>query len=290
MKRNKLAILTIALLVLGMEVDAQDHEYNLDETYSLGENGTIHLHSNDAEVNIRGTDRSDVHLVVYRYVDVDGWEIKSEDNFKMVVENRNGDLHIRENNDENGRFVVGNVRKEYRITIEAPRQAALDIRGDDDKYEIFGFDAAVKLNADDAEINLGELTGDDFEFDIDDGTINLDQGQGKMKLNMDDGELFVRQADFTEIDARSDDGTIDITTSLSGNGFYRFDMDDGNVRLNVSGGGGEFDIRHDDPSVRVDPDFEDIRSDEEYSVYRLAGGEAKIDIYSDDGNIELRTI
>lgn len=51
----------------------------------------------------------------------------------MVVENRNGDLHIRENNRENGRFVVGSVRKEYRITIEAPRQVVLDIEGDDDK-------------------------------------------------------------------------------------------------------------------------------------------------------------
>lgn len=290
MERSKLIILTIIFLVSGMEVSAQDHEYNLDETYSLDEDGTIHLQSNDAEVSIRGTDRSDVHLVVYHRIDVDGLEIKSEDEFEMVVEDRNGELHIRENNRENGRFVLGNVRKEYRITIEAPRAASLDISGDDDDYEISGFDGSLKLDADDAEIDLRELNGDNFEFDIDDGRINMDQGKGQLKLDMDDGELFVRRADFTEVDARSDDGTIDITSSLSGDGFYRFDMDDGNVRLNVAGGGGEFDIRHDDGSVRVDPDFEEIRSEEEYSVYRLAGGESKIDIYTDDGSIELRTI
>lgn len=39
MKRSKLAILTVVFLVLGINLQAQDHEYNLDETYALDEMG-----------------------------------------------------------------------------------------------------------------------------------------------------------------------------------------------------------------------------------------------------------
>lgn len=286
----KSVILTVFLCVLGMQMQAQDSEYNLDETYSIDKNGTIYLQSNDAEVTIQGSDRSDVHLVVYRYVDVDGWEIKSEDKFEMKVDNRNGDLYIREADRNNGRFVVGNVQEEYRINIEAPRDVALDINGDDDSYEISDFNSAIKLDADDTDIELSGMNGESFEFDIDDGSINMEEGQGSLKLDFDDGEFYVRRADFTEIDVSADDAGMDISTSLSDDGFYRFDMDDGDLELNIAGGGGEFDIRHDDSDLRIGDEFEEVSSDEDQSIYRLAGGDARIEIDTDDGDIELRTI
>lgn len=290
MKLYKSAVLIGLLCLIGMQVQAQDHEYNLDETYSIEKNGTIYLQSNDAEVNIQGTDRSDVHLIVYRYVDVDGWEIKSEDRFEMIAENRDGDLYIREDKEENRRLIFGNIEEEYRIDIEVPRDVALDIKGDDDNYDISDINLGVKISADDSDIELGGMQADDFEFDLDDGSINMDVGQGKLKLNMDDGELYVRKASFTEIDARADDGEMDISTSLATDGFYRFDMDDGDLELNIAGGGGEFDIHHDDASIRVGSEFEERSSDEHRSVYRLQGGESRIEIDIDDGDVELRII
>lgn len=290
MKFYKSAVLIGLVCMIGMQVQAQDHEYNLDETYSIDKSGTVHLQSNDAEVNIQGTDRSDVHLVVYRYVDVDGWEIKSEDKFRIIAENRNGDLYIREDKEENRRLIFGNVEEEYRIDIEVPMDVALDIKGDDDNYDISNVNLDVKISADDSDIELSNMRGENFELDLDDGSINMDSGQGKLKLNMDDGELYVRKASFTEIDVSADDGEIDISTSLAADGFYRFDMDDGDLELNIAGGGGEFDINHDDASIRVGNEFEEERSDEHRSLYRLPGGESRVEIDTDDGDIELRTI
>lgn len=290
MKCYKSVILTVLLCVAGMQIQAQDQEYNLDETFSIDETGTLHLQSNDAEVTIQGSARSDVHLVVYYSVDVDGWEIKSEERFEMVVENRNGDLHIREADRENERFIVGSVKEEYRINIEAPRDVALDIDGDDDSYDISDFNSAIKLDADDTDIELSGMNGEDFEFDMDDGSIKMEKGQGELKLDIDDGEFYVRRAEFTEMDISADDARMDITTSLANDGLYRFDMDDGDLELNIAGGGGEVDIHHDDPDLRIGAEFEEISSDDGRSVYRLTGGEAPIEIDTDDGDIELRTV
>lgn len=290
MKLFKPAVFIVFFLLVGMSAKAQDSEYNLDETYQVDQDGTVYLDSNDAEVTIEASDRSDVHVVVYRNVDVDGWELKSAEEFKMNIENRGGDLHIKEADRDGTRLLFGNVDEEYRITLEVPRSIALDIQGDDDSYEITGVGSAVRINADDSEVELDGATGDSFEFDLDDGSIRMDQGKGQLKLNMDDGELYVRKADFSEIDADFDDGEMDITTSLSDQGFYLFDMDDGDIELNVAGGGGEFDISHDDPNVNVGSNFEVISEDEDRSVYRLPGGDAKIEIDTDDGDIELRTI
>ncbi len=286
----KSAVLSILIFVIGISAQGQDSEYNLDETYQIDQDGTVYLKSNDAEVTIRGSERSDVHLVVYHNVDVDGWELKSGEEFKMDVENRNGDLHIKEADRDGSRLLFGNVQKEYRIRVEVPRSVALNIQGDDDDYEISDIGSALRLDADDAEVELNGATGESFEFDMDDGSIRMDQGQGELKLNMDDGELNVRKADFSEIDTDVDDAELEITTSLANDGYYLFDMDDGDLEMNIAGGGGEFDINHDDNNVNIDSNFEVVSEDEERSVYRLPGGNAKIEIDTDDGDISLRTI
>jgi hypothetical protein len=290
MKLLKPAIYTILSLALWLPLHAQDSEYNLDETYAIDQSGTIHLSSDDAEVNITGSDRSDVHLVVYRKVDVSGLNVNSEGEFSIEVENRGGDLHIREQNDESHRVVVGSIREDYRITIEAPREVALNLRGDDDTYRISNINLGIRINADDSDIVLGGTPGDNFSFDIDDGSIQMEEGRGRLNLVMDDGDFFVRQAQFDEIKADYDDGEIDITTTLATDGLYRFDMDDGELEFNIAGGGGRFEIDHDDPNIRADDNFEEISSYEDESVYSLPGGNAQIKIDTDDGRIELRTI
>jgi len=289
MKSLKPILCFAVLFVMSIQLYAQDL-YNLDETYQIDNNGTISLSSDDAEVTIEGSDRSDVHLVVYRDVDIDGINIGSSGVFRMDVEQRDGNLYIRENDRDEQRMILGSIEEEYRITIEVPRNAALDLQGDDDSYEISNMNGEIAINADDSNINISEVTGTEFDFDLDDGRINIDEARGKLKLSMDDGELYVRQAEFTEIDANMDDGEMDITTSLSDGGFYLFDFDDGDLAFNITGGGGEFDIHHDDRGISVVDSFEELSSDEDRSVYRLPGGNARIEIDTDDGDIELRTM
>ena len=289
MKLLKTTLCFTLVFLVSTSLYAQD-EYNLDETYEIEENGTVHLSSNDAEVTIEGSNRSDVHVVVYRYIDVDGINIGTSGTFRMDVEERGGDLYIRENNSDDQNMFIGTVDEEYRITLQVPRKVALDLQGDDDSYDVRSISGAISINADDTEIDLSDVTGGEFDFDLDDGRISMEEARGKLKLSMDDGELDVRRAEFTEIDAEMDDGEMDITTSLADGGLYLFDFDDGDLELNITGGGGEFDIHHDDHNIGVDSNFEEISSDEDRSVYRLAGGDSRIEIDTDDGDIELRTM
>ena len=290
MKNVKALLLILAASLVGLQVNAQDSAYDLDQTYSVEADGTIHLNSDDAEVEITGTDRSDVHLVVYRRVDVDGLKIKSEGEFRMDVENRNGNLYIRENSSESHQVIFGNIDEEYRITLEVPRTVSLSIQGDDDSYRIANVAGSIALKADDSDIELSGTGGDSFEFQIDDGSIQMEKGSGTLSLKMDDGDMYVRNASFSEVDAEMDDGEIDLTTTLADGGFYRFEMDDGDLELNIAGGGGEFDVRHDENPPSVGGSFEEISSDEERAVFRLPGGDARIEIDADDGDIDLRTI
>lgn len=289
MKILRFELLIVFTFILSFGVHAQGNEYNLNETYDIASDGTLYLNSDDAEVQIEGTDRSNVHLLVHRQVEVDGMEFKSEGEFKMEVENRNGDLHIREN-DGTQRMMIGVVREEYQITLEIPHNVTLNIGGDDDTYQIWNINGNLSLNADDSEVELQDMTGDDFDFDIDDGSIRMDGGQGALKLRMDDGEFAVRQAEFTEIDAESDDGDMYIETSLADEGFYLFELDDGDIEFGIPDGGGVLDIHYDDSEINTDEKFEKMSSGEERFLYRLPGGNAQIEIGIDDGNLELRTI
>ena len=291
MKVIQVALCVVCLSLMAVSVQAQDSDtYELDETYNIDASGTIHLNSNDAEVTIKGTDRSDVHVSVYHRVDVDGWEIRSEDKFNMNVEEKDGDLYIREAKSSNNVVMFGSIEEDYRITIEAPRSVSLNIEGDDDDYEISDIAGSLSIDSDDGDIELRGLRGEQFEFDVDDGTIEMDQGQGSLSLNMDDGDLYVRKASFSEIEASADDADLDITTSLADDGFYRFEMDDGDLEMNIIGGGGQFDITHDDDNIDVGSNFEEISSDEDNSVFKLAGGNARIEIDVDDTDISLQTL
>lgn len=288
MLQPKAAFLTLAILLAALGAKAQDNEYNLEENYAIERGATLHLDSDDAEVTMKGTDRDDVHLVVYRRVDVDGWEIKRKGSFSIDVENRGGDLYIREDDSDQINVVMGSIDIDYRITIEAPRNIALDIDGDDDVYEISDFNGDLKFTVDDAEAKFANMNGELFDFNLDDGMIEMDGGQGALELDMDDGSLYVTDGSFRKIRADYDDGEIDITTVLSNDGLYDVDMDDGTVEVNITGGGGEFEIFHDDGNVRADGDFKEISSDEEITVYQLSGGNAQFDIDTDDGDVKLR--
>jgi hypothetical protein len=291
MKVLQAAICIACLLLSTVSLHAQKNStYELDETYSINKEGTIHLNSNDAEVSIKGTDRSDVHVKVYHSVDIDGWKISSEGKFKMSVENKNGDLYIDEAESANHMVMFGKIEEEYRITIEAPHSTSLNINGDDDTYEIVDISGLLNIDADDSVIDLRGLQGKQFGFNLDDGTIEMDQGQGSLNIDMDDGELNVRNADFSQIESSTDDAELNITTSLTDEGLYKFDMDDGDLELNISGGGGVFDISHDDPELSAGNNFEEVSSDEDNSGYSLAGGNARIKIDVDDADISLQTI
>ena len=282
------ALILISVL-LTTNLFAQTDEYHLDEVYPIDAGGTINLVSDDADVWITGSDRDDVRIIVDYRLTVKGLSIGQSDEFEMIVEQRNGDLYIREKPRDIGvSFMIGESEEDYTIEIQVPHDVHLDIDGDDGEYEIVSIDGSLRADVDDSEFRIADCNGGDFDFSMDDGRLEMDGGNGRLRIEADDGDVRIDGGAFTDISAESDDSDIEITTSLYDNGNYRFEMDDGDLTLNITGGGGEFNIDHDNADVHTTRHFEEMRDDEDLAIYRLMGGNARVKIESDDGDINLR--
>jgi len=214
--------------------------------------------------------------------------VSGRKDFDVEVTPKNGDLTIRQR--EKGNLsVVGSVNEDYTIVIEVPRGVSLKLRGDDDDYTIRNINGAIVLNNDDGDARLTQCGGNYFEFNVDDGDVELDQGQGELIVKMDDGNLEVENGKFSKIDARNDDGDLIIETSLEDGGTYALKSSDADIRFTVTEGGGNFDIRHDDSSIRTSDSFRMIEEDETFTRLQLPNGNADVSIRTDDSQIRLNT-
>mgnify|MGYP001799834649 FL=1 len=280
-------LFTLATLLIGIHSVAQDSEFKLNKNYPISVTGTIEMSSSDAEVTVKGTDRKDVSVNIYRKVTVKGVSFGDRD-FKVEVFEDNGNLIIKERT-RGSVSMMGYRREEYTIDIEAPRGISLVIEGDDDDYLIQNIGGSIALDIDDGDADLRNCSGSDFDFDFDDGDIRMDGGKGKIRIKSDDGDVSIRNASFTDVEASMDDGDVEIETSLADNGNYFFRSNDGGIYLDVSNGGGEFLIYHDDSRVSFSGDFEVDRDDEDETRLRSRRGSAKVKMRVDDGRVEINT-
>lgn len=282
-------VLTLAFVVLAGAAVAQQTKvgsFNLDKNYKISPSGTINLTSSDAKVYITGSSRTDVHVKIDRTVETKGL-VFGEQEFAVDIDETNGNLNIKERPGSGSIGVVGYIHEKYTINIEAPEGVSLRVRGDDGDYWIKTIHGAMDLDLDDADVDIAGCKGTDFRIRIDDGDVKMDQGAGKLEVDADDADVEILNAKFTSISADLDDGDFIVETSLADGGDYYINSQDGLIALTIMGGGGRFDIRHDDASVRADDAFSTIEESEDRTRLTLASGNAKVDIRADDARVRL---
>lgn len=285
MKNLFLAILTLCVVSVAL---AQDGDFHLDNVYKIDKRGTIDLSSSDAKVYITGSLRPDVHVKIDRSVETKGI-YNSREEFTVDVETVGGDLRIRERSNSQMNGLITYQREDYKIQIEAPEGVTLSIRGDDGDYFIKNINGSISMSLDDADAQLSACKGNKFTFRIDDGDIRMDEGRGSLEVDADDADIEVYKGQFSSIDADSDDGDIIIQTSLVDNGQYSFRCQDGLVSLDVTGGGGEFTVHHDDGHINTSGDFKTTYETEDLTRLSLARGNAKVTVRADDARVKLGT-
>lgn len=284
----KTSLLIFGLLLLRQSI-AQDDIFTLDENYPLSEKGTIYLNSDDANVRIIGSERTDVHVKIYRKITRKG-VVFGKESFAVEVKSRNGNLYIQDIQQNVNVSIVGYMREEYEITIETPDHANLDIKGDDDDYDIRSVNGSIAMDIDDADAKLTNCGGDSFDFDFDDGDLTMDQARGSLRLSLDDGEVTIKNAAFESMDVTADDGDIEIATELKDNGSYSFRMDDGDIDLTVLKGGGTFQIYHDDGHISASQAFNIKVKEDDETEFELNAGNARVKMRTDDASVRLRSI
>lgn len=288
MKTKLLFTSAFLLTVLVGTVTAQDKTFNLDEVYSLASDGTIHLKSEDANVKITGSDRSDVHVVIDRTESTRGVR-SNRSRFDIKVDERQGDLYITESDRRGVTFQIGSWSVDYEIEIEMPKTGSLRIKGDDDDYVIRSVNGEISIETDDGDVELIECNGDRFDLQLEDGDLRMDGGKGSLYVRVDDGDIDIRNGAFERVEVDSEDGSVSLETSLSDSGRYELSGDDANIDFIVLSGGGEFNVTKDDGRISASSAFDTIQETETRSKLELDGGKAKVDIRVEDGRVRLST-
>ena len=284
MKHILLLLAFIPALAFGQEED-----FSLDKEYSIATDGTLELSCSDAEVNITGSDRTTAHVIISRKVTTIG-VVKGDRKFTVDVSEKDGDLIIREKQTGNVSMSFGSYNEDYTIDIEVPQGVSLRLEGDDGNLTVQRIDGAVAINNDDGDVRLQECQGSTFALTVDDGDIVMDQGQGTLSVNIDDGDITVKQGTFSTINVSADDGDVSLVTSLTDEGEYRVAVNDGEIDLQITEGGGAFDIRHDDTELDSSGPFTMVKSSDDRTQLTLPNGDAKVDLSIDDGHVELRAL
>lgn len=283
MKTPLIAIFSFAVCLTAL---AQDGNFKLDKEYTIHPKGKIDLRSSDAKVYITGSNRSSVRVKINRTVETKGWTWGGED-FEVEVQEVNGDLRIREHQTSSNISVVGYYREDYRIDIEAPEGVSLVVRGDDGDYFIKNINGSISLSLDDADVELSDCSGDKFDIRMDDGDLRMNEGKGSIEINADDADIAIYNARFSIIEAEVDDGDLVIETTLVENGTYRIRGQDGLIALTINGGGGMFEINHDDARITAQGNFKLTDEREDRTRYRLGSGGATVRVHADDARVRL---
>ncbi|MDN5200456.1 DUF4097 family beta strand repeat-containing protein [Fulvivirgaceae bacterium BMA10] len=286
-KKLQSLLLTTLFMVVPFLMEAKEFVYKLDEIYTIKLGGKISLSSRDADIKIVGSDRKDVRVKIYRKVVIRGFYNTNEDKFKVDVFEEGGDLYIKEVSRKWTGGVMVYTEKEYTILVEAPNNVNLKLDGDDDDYIIKNIEGSIKLDNNDGDVVLENCTGKDFDLKLDDGNVEISDAKGFFSLYLNDGNFTAENCSFDELDVRADDGDIYIETFIAENGGYNLKTDDGDIRIRVLGGGGEFEVQHDDASIRTSSVFKTSYDSEHRSKFTLAGGNSKIYLRTDDGRIDL---
>jgi hypothetical protein len=281
--------LTTGILLFSFSAWAQsdkEGDFHLDKEYKMKSAGVIHLTSADAKVFITGSSRSTVHVKIDREVTTKGL-IFGEEKFKVEVTEQDGDLIIKEKSGSTHVGMVGYYHEDYTINIEAPADASLVIRGDDGDYFIKAVNGAIELDLDDADVELTGCQGNNFKVRLDDGDLRMDTAKGTLEVDADDADINIKQGALEKIMADVDDGDFIVETSLSENGDYYINGQDGLISMTVLGGGGKFDIRHDDARVIAEGNFDTVEKSENRTRLSIPNGNAKISIHADDARVRL---
>jgi len=285
-----LMVLGLATISLNAEAKRDREVFHLDEVYPLAKDGTIYLSTGDAEVKIIGSERNDVHVAIDYEGRTSGlfWESGGEP-FKVEVTPDEGDLIIEEVDRDVTRIgiLISSSCIEYKVLLEVPIRANLDVRGDDDEYQIRNVQGKIAMDFDDGEAIIEDCNGGFYDLEAEDGCIEMRGGSGSLEVACEDGEISISKGAFSEIRAEVEDGDMEIATKIADDGIYALECEDGWIKFTVLAGGGEFRVDYDDGRVRASSEFEEAEEEDGLAIYSLPGGKARVRIRIEDGKVRL---
>ena len=197
--------------------------------------------------------------------------------------------------------------------LKVPRQCQLVLEADEGDITVRQIEGQVQADSDEGNIVLENLSRGEVSAETDEGEIDCRQLQLEdYRLQLASDEGTVRASDITarslwaetdegdlvllRINAgggklNSDEGDIELETTRFDEGSWSIVTDEGDVELFLPDNADtEISLESDDGSMRSDFTLEKASHDEqlERRSGRLGDGRARLEIYTDEGNISLR--
>ncbi len=297
------------------------------KTFPMEFGGQISIKGDEGFIKIKSWDKSEVQLTMtkrargrtdkeseqileHMQVDIESFNDRLVIKVIPLREDRNHSLWDLLDPDTWGRS-IRSARVDFELYV--PNEINLSLINDEGDVEVESINGDVdidvdegdillkdivfktmKLHADEGEINGHNLTnsGGRLTIDVDEGDVMVEKlSVQRFKLDCDEGNVSLRTLQCKTCNIRTDEGDVDIEPILGDNDRYYITADEGDISFYLPS----------QPNVSLDLETEDgrIRSDFDLNIKRknnrqqcrqeLGTGGNILEIYTDDGNIYIRT-
>lgn len=197
--------------------------------------------------------------------------------------------------------------------LKVPRQCQLLLETDEGDITVRQIEGELQIDSDEGNIVLeniarGEVTAetDEGEIDcrqlqLDDYRLQLASDEGTIRASdvtarslwaeTDEGDMVLLRVSAGGGKLNSDEGDIELEAVRFDEGTWSIITDEGDVELFLPANADtEIALESDDGSLRSDFSLERISHDDnmERRIGRLGEGRARLEVYTDEGNISLR--
>ena len=208
----------------------------------------------------------------------------------------------------------GNINYSVSVDFEltVPHNVDLRLETDEGDINIDDINGDIDIDADEGDIKLNDINFEDIDIYLDEGdlncrnlfgrdgrlTIDTDEGlikivNGKMKIlkiECDEGDIILQDLVSESCEISTDEGDIDFSTEIKKNGRYYLYSDEGDITLSLKKNPNvNIKLSTDEGSIYSDFDIniDNRDNDGERARGTIGRGGAKLDIYTDEGDIQL---
>lgn len=197
--------------------------------------------------------------------------------------------------------------------LKVPRQCHLLLEADEGDITVRQIEGEVQADSDEGNIVLENISHGEVSVETDEGEIDcrqlllegyrlqLSSDEGTIRASdvtarslwaeTDEGDLVLLRVNAGGGKLNSDEGDIELEAARFNEGTWNIVTDEGEVELFLpTDADTEISLESDDGNIRSDFTLERISEDDnlERRSGRLGEGRARLEIYTDEGNISLR--
>jgi hypothetical protein len=299
-----------------------------ERTFDFNAGGRIQVIGDAGFIRVESWDKNEVYLRYTKRVwDSSRRNAETRlENLQVEITDQPGQLSIRQVpgfDERNFDFFDlfdpdrwGHTRHASRIEFElkVPRQCHLILEADEGDIFVRQIEGEVKVDSDEGNIDLENLARGEVSAGTDEGEINcrnlqlddyrlqLASDEGSVRANevvarsvwaeTDEGDIVLQQVSAGGGKLNSDEGDIELEATRFDEGSWSLAADEGTIELFIPANADvEISLESNNGNIGSDFDLE-LVSDNEDHVERRSGrlgeGRARLEIYTDEGDISLR--